>query len=38
VKAVKLTKFVPGVKDGKKVKAEVTIPIKFKLDNSKEKS
>lgn len=32
VKAVKMTKFEPGVKDGKNVKAEVTIPIKFKLD------
>lgn len=33
VNAVKLTKFIPGVKDGKNVKAEVTIPISFKLDN-----
>ncbi|MDX1701943.1 MAG: energy transducer TonB [Melioribacteraceae bacterium] len=37
VKAVKMTKFIPGVKDGKKVKAEVTIPIKFKLDDKKKK-
>lgn len=35
VKAVRLTKFIPGVMDGKNVKAEVTIPINFKLDNSK---
>ena len=37
MKAVKMTKFEPGVKDGKNVKAEVTIPIMFKLDDSKEK-
>ena len=37
VKAVKMTKFEPGIKDGKAVKAEVTIPIKFKLDDKKEK-
>jgi len=35
VKAVKMTKFVPGIQDGKSVKAEVTIPIKFKLDEKK---
>ena len=33
INAVKITKFVPGENDGKKVKAEVTIPISFKLDN-----
>ena len=33
VSAVKDTKFTPGENDGKKVKAEVTIPIKFKLDD-----
>jgi protein TonB len=38
VKAVKLTKFIPGEKDGKKVTSEVTIPIKFKLDDKKKKS
>lgn len=32
VKAVKMTAFTPGEKDGKKVKATVTIPIQFKLD------
>ena len=31
IKAVKLTKFHPAVMDGKKVVAEVTIPISFKL-------
>ncbi len=31
VKAVELTKFIPGEKDGKKVKSEVVIPIMFKL-------
>lgn len=30
-KAVKATKFTPGEKDGKKVKAEVIVPIFFKL-------
>ena len=35
IKAVKMTKFIAGIKDGKKVKAEVTIPIKFKLDDKK---
>lgn len=35
VEAVKRTKFIPAVKDGKNVKAEVTIPIKFKLDEKK---
>ncbi|MFZ1289063.1 MAG: energy transducer TonB [Melioribacteraceae bacterium] len=38
ISAVKLTKFTPGEKDGKFVKAEVVIPIKFKLDSKKEKS
>ncbi|MCW8850604.1 MAG: energy transducer TonB, partial [Melioribacteraceae bacterium] len=38
VNAVKLTKFIPGVMDGKNVKAEVTIPISFKLDANKKKS
>lgn len=38
VKAVKLTKFIPGVMDGKNVKAEVTIPISFKLDDCQKKS
>ena len=33
INAVKITKFVPGENDGKKVRAEVTIPISFKLDN-----
>lgn len=33
VNAVKLTKFIPGIMDGKNVKAEVTIPISFKLDD-----
>jgi periplasmic protein TonB len=33
IEAVKMTKFEPGVKDGKNVKAEVTIPINFKLDD-----
>ena len=36
--AVQHTKFTPGVKDGKNVKAEVTIPISFKLDDCKKKS
>lgn len=35
ISAVKLTKFTPGENDGKKVKSEVTIPIKFKLDDKK---
>lgn len=30
--AIKKTKFSPGIKDNKPVKAEVTIPISFKLD------
>jgi len=29
--AIKKTKFTPGIKDNKPVKAEVTIPIMFKL-------
>ena len=33
IEAVKMTKFEPGVNDGKNVQAEVTIPIKFKLDD-----
>ncbi len=36
VKAVMMTSFTPAEKDGKKVKATVTIPIQFKLDNCKE--
>lgn len=36
--AVQHTKFTPGVKDGKNVKAEITIPINFKLDDCKKKS
>ncbi len=36
VSAVKNTKFIPGEDKGAKVKAEVTIPIKFKLDDCKE--
>ncbi len=32
VKAIKEVKFTPGEKDGKKVKAEVIIPVKFKLN------
>ena len=35
IEAVKKTLFIPGVKDGKNVKAEVTIPIRFKLDKKK---
>lgn len=31
INAIQLTKFNPGVMDGKKVVAEVTIPISFKL-------
>jgi TonB family protein len=38
VEAVKTTKFLPGVKNGENVKAEVTIPIKFKLDDKKNKN
>lgn len=30
--AIKKTKFTPGIKDNKPVKAEVVIPIMFKLD------
>jgi TonB family protein len=29
--AIKKTKFIPGIKDDKPVKAEVTIPVMFKL-------
>jgi outer membrane biosynthesis protein TonB len=29
--AIKKTKFTPGIKDNKPVKAEVTIPVMFKL-------
>jgi TonB family protein len=36
VQAIMMTAFNPGEKDGKKVKATVTIPIQFKLDNCKE--
>jgi TonB family protein len=35
VAAVKSVKFNPAVKDGKKVKAEVTIPLSFKLNKDK---
>jgi periplasmic protein TonB len=38
IKAVEMTKFVPGVKNGINVKTEVTIPINFKLDDCCEKS
>ena len=31
VDAIKKTKFTPGIKDNKPVKAEVTIPVMFKL-------
>ena len=37
ISAVKNTKFIPGEDKGEKVKAEVTIPIKFKLDDKKDK-
>jgi len=33
--AIKKTKFTPGIKDGKKVSAEITIPIMFKLSDKK---
>ena len=32
VEAIKKTKWLPAEKDGEKVPAEVTVPIKFKLD------
>jgi len=35
IDAVKKTKFIPGEDKGEKVKSEVTIPIKFKLDDKK---
>lgn len=35
--AIKRTKFTPGTKDGKTVKAEVTIPVHFKLDDCDKK-
>ncbi len=38
LEAVKNAKFIPGEDKGEKVKAEVTIPIKFKLDGKKKKS
>lgn len=38
LEAVKTAKFIPGEYMGEKVKAEVTIPIKFKLDGKKKKS
>lgn len=39
LKAIKKTKFTPGMNKGKKVKAEVKIPISFKLnDCDKEKN
>ncbi|MBI1932624.1 MAG: energy transducer TonB [Ignavibacteriales bacterium] len=37
ISAIKLTKFIPGEKNGKFVIAEVVIPIHFKLDDKKEK-
>lgn len=37
IKAIEATKFNPGIKDSRKVKSEVTIPIKFKLDKKKKK-
>jgi protein TonB len=36
ITAIKNTKFTPGENNGKKVKAEVCIPISFKLDKCKE--
>ena len=36
VKAVMMTSFTPAEKDGQKVRATVTVPIQFKLDNCKE--
>jgi TonB family protein len=35
MKAIQKTKFTPGTKDGKLVKASVIIPIQFKLDGEK---
>ena len=35
--AIKNTKFKPATKNGKPVKAEVTIPVMFKLDNCENK-
>ncbi len=35
--AIKKTKFTPGENKGKKVKAEVVIPVMFKLNDKKEK-
>ncbi|MBX3009522.1 MAG: energy transducer TonB [Melioribacteraceae bacterium] len=35
IAAIKATEFLPAIKDGKKVKAEVTIPVMFKLDDKK---
>jgi protein TonB len=37
VKAIKKTEFVPATKNNKSVKAEVIIPINFKLNDKKEK-
>ena len=37
IDAVKKTKFKPGMKDGKPVDVEVTIPISFKLNGEKKK-
>lgn len=34
--AVKTTKFIPGKKDGKAVKVQITVPILFKLAEKKE--
>ncbi|MBK8944952.1 MAG: energy transducer TonB [Ignavibacteriae bacterium] len=35
ISAIKLTEFIPGEKDRKFVKAEVAIPISFKLNDKK---
>ncbi len=37
LKAIKKTKFTPGMNKGKKVKAEVTIPVSFKLNEGDKK-
>lgn len=38
VNAIEKTKWLPGEKDGKRVSAQVTIPIAFKLDDNKKES
>lgn len=35
IAAIKETEFIPATKDGKKIKAEVMIPVMFKLDDKK---